>query len=220
MQAILFRPLVLPLALVAGLVMSSATPSQAGLFDCFFGGCWNWGGGGGGDDDDGGAANEDVAPTGIIHPVYMVGSSFFPDRVHAQPGDEIKFYNLAYTSQRIRADDYSWESDYLSRNDSWSLIVQADTELEFRKSGYGGTYYGEIKLQSPPSAVDFGDLVDPDGNVVGKDGSAIGLAEGLGETLAHVGGSLRDVGGGLTSALFGDGNGGELGLGTLGLGNN
>ncbi|GAA6149323.1 cupredoxin domain-containing protein [Pseudooceanicola nitratireducens] len=223
--------------LVMSLALGFAAPAQAGPFSDWLncitrgicgGGGSGGGGGGGGGGSGGGNTPEPVDPTGIVHPVYLVGGAFFPDEVHAQPGDEIKFYNLANTTHTVRADDWSWESDALSKDQSWSLIVQEDTELLFRRSSYNSSYYGEIILGDKPEAVDFGDLIDENGNVIGKDEEVVRQAEGLGYTLAEVGGLIQDVGSGLSSLLSGisgdgtsDGNGSALGLTQgFGVGNN
>ena len=57
--------------------------------------------------------------------------------------------------------------------------------------------------------VDFGDLIDHDGTVIGKEGIDIRPAEDLGYTLARLGGTLRGVGDGLVdgvTSLLGLGN--------------
>lgn len=207
-------PFALILAIVAALTMTSATPAEAGF------GCWLWGCGSEEEEEEEEVA-EDVAPTGVIHPIYMVGDAFFPDIVHAQPGDAILFYNLANTSQRVKADDNSWQSDYLSYHQSWSMIVQANTELEFRKSSYYGSFYGEIKLENVPDEVNFGDLIDGYGEIIGKDGVVVATADGLGYTLAAVGGLVQDVAGAAGDLLGGVLGGNGLGLTEdLGVGNN
>lgn len=202
------RPALLSLTLAASTLGMTATPSHAGLGDllnCFFGGCTYSGGGGGG--GGGGSTPAPVDPTGVIHTVFIVGDAFFPEKVYAQPGDELKFYNLRNTSMRVKADDNSWTSSSMSKNQSWSIVLQSNTKLKFRKSSYGYTsMQGEVYLQNTPSAVAFGDLVDPYGNVIGKDGDVAYVAEGLGYTLAGVSGTLQDVGQGLNNLTSGLGN--------------
>ncbi|WP_136637247.1 hypothetical protein [Pseudooceanicola onchidii] len=214
------RPALLSLPIAALSLGATATPSQAGLGDflnCFFG-CYG-GGGGGWSGGGGGGGNTDVDPTGVIHTVFIVGDTFFPTRVYAEPGDELKFYNLRNSSIKVQADDSSWNTGWLSRNQSWSMVMQSDDELDFRKSSYGYTSMrGEVRLEDRPSSVDFGDLIDPNGNIIGKDGETVELASGLGYTLAGVSGLLQDVGNGLGGLL-----GGGLGLGLTndyGQGNN
>lgn len=219
-------PSAIKVAVVSGLLALMAAPVHAGslsdAFNCYFTSCGSSSGSGSsgsGSSGTGGVPGAPVAPTGRINVVYLVGSSFFPETIHAKPGDEIKFYNLANTTQRVRADDYSWQSDYLSKNQSWSMIVTPNTQLMFRKSGYG-TFYGEIKLEPLPEAVAFGDLIDGYGNVIGKDGSTVKYATGLGSTLASVGGLIQDTGTPIMG-IVGQGSGLALGLTeTLGLGNN
>jgi hypothetical protein len=67
-----------------------------------------------------------------------------------------------------------------------------------------------VKIGQPDASVNFGDLIDYNGNVVGKDGVVVKTADGLGYTLASVGGTVREVGNGLAQGL----------TSTLGLGNN
>ncbi|WP_407495452.1 hypothetical protein [Pseudooceanicola sp. MF1-13] len=197
---------ILPALTIAAMLGAfPAAPAKAGLLDgigdiiCIIG-CSGGGSGGGS------APTPPVDPTGRIHPVYMVGGSFFPDVVHAKPGDIVKFYNLANTSQRVRANDYSWTSDFLSRDESWEILVTGNTELEFHKTGFG-RFYGAISLDPLPASVDYGDLVDANGNVVGKGGTVARAAQGLGRTLAGVGGVVQD-----TTGALGDTVGGLLGV--------
>lgn len=218
------RPALLSLVLAASTLGVTATPSQAGIgdfFGCFFG-CYGGGGGGGGSYGGGGGGGEveeveEVDATGIIHTVFIVGDAFFPTEVHASPGDELKFYNLRSSSIRVAADDDSWTSDYMSKDESWSLILQENTELQFRKKSYGYSYMqGEVFLEDPPASVAYADLIDANGNVIGKDGETAYVAEGLGYTLAAVSGTMQDVGQGLV-----DSAGNALGLtDDFGVGNN
>ena len=172
------------------------TAASAGLLSCFFGGC-NYGGGSTG----GGSSTPEAAETGVIHVVFIVGDSFFPKEIHAQAGDEIKFYNLTYGSTKVRATDWSWSSDYLDRNQEYSFILQEDTTTSFQKSSYYTQMIGNITIGATPASVDFGDLIDSEGNIVGKDGVAEVTADGLGYTLAALGGTARDVGHGLAKGL-------------------
>ncbi|WP_375175398.1 hypothetical protein [Pseudooceanicola sp.] len=189
------RPLCLGLILSAFSLGASATPASADIAQalyCLFYGC-DW------DDEE---EVEHVDPTGVIHTVFIVGDAFFPEEIHASPGDELKFYNLRSSSIRVKADDGSWTSTNMSKNQSWSLILQADTELQFRKNGYSSPYmYGEVFLEDPPASVAFGDLIDPSGNVIGKGGEVAYVASGLGRTLAGVSGNVQDVGQGLGNLL-------------------
>ena len=190
-------------AMAAFLICGTALPSSAGLFGdiiCITGIC-NTGGG---------STQPPATETGVIQVVFMVGDGFFPDKVHAKPGDRIKFYNLSTSSVKVKADDNSWSSGYLGKNESYSFILQDNTTLGFTKAGWFTSMSGTILREDPPAAVNFGDLVDYKGNVVGKNGVVVRQAEGLGYTLAGLGGTMRDVGNGLA-----------LGLNTsLGLANN
>lgn len=179
----------------------TAQSSQAGPIACaLFGIC-----------DDEEEEVEEVDPTGVIHTVYIVGDIFFPDEIHAALGDEIKFYNLRNSAIRVEASDDSWESTSINKNYSWSFVIQEGVELEFQKKSYGySSMKGEILLEPIPASVDFGDLIDYEGNVIGADGVIVATAAGLGYTLAGVSGTVRNIGNGLA-----------LGLTTaLGLGNN
>lgn len=192
------------LCLALALGLTTPAPAKAGYLDdlwtCWFSSC----------DDEPEETTPPAAETGVIQLVYMVGDTFFPDRIHATPGDKIKFYNLTSGTMRVRATDSSWASGYLSKDQSYSFIVQEDTTLTFQKSGYNSNMTGRIYLASVPASVDFGDLIDYQGNIVGKDGTAFAEAEGLGYTLAAVGGTLRTVGNGLAKGL----------TSALGIGNN
>lgn len=149
-----------------------------------------------------------VAQTGVIHPVFIVGNAYFPDRVYAKPGDEIVFHNLASTSHRVRATDNSWSSGTLWEGQSYRLEVQSTTKSTFYKVGKSSVS-GRFYIASTPTMVDFGDLIDHDGTVIGKEGIDIRPAEDLGYTLARLGGTLRGVGDGLVdgvTSLLGLGN--------------
>ena len=190
---------ILRVLLVLTLLSMSASPSQAQW--CWFG-CW---------EPEPEPEPEPVEPTGVMHVVYMVGNGFMPDEIHAQLGDTVKFYQLAYTTQRVEATDNSWTSDYLYKGDSWQFMIDHDTGLNFEKkvSSWSWTdMTGRLLLEDIPSAVALGDLIDHNGQIIGKDGKPKGNAAGLGKTLAMVGGVVNNVGLG-------------LGLNTdLGLGNN
>lgn len=184
-------------------------PASAGLLSCFFGGCFGTGGSSGGSTSGGGTSTPTAAETGIIHVVFVVGDSFFPTQIHAAAGDRIKFYNLTNGSVRIRATDSSWNTGYLDRNQQYSFVLQQSTTRTFQKQSYNTQMTGAISLASAPASVSFGDLIDYEGYIVGKDGSAVQPAEGLGYTLASLGGTLRLVGNGLAKGLtstFGGGN--------------
>lgn len=202
-----FRPLVLALLLAIPALPLTATPSQAlCIFFC---------GGYGGDDDE--DETPEVTATGIIHPVYIVGETFFPDTLHVAEGDEVKFYNLRNSSIRVEADSSGygsnrtdgWTSDRLYKNESWSVLVYDGLSLDFEDK-YDSHMKGEIKIEATPDSVDFGELIDADGNIIGKDGAVTGVATGLGYTLAGVGGVVQDVGDGvgdLVGGLLGGSNG-------------
>ena len=194
---------ILHVLLVLTLLSMSATPSQAQWWNCWWG-CWP--------PPDPEPEPEPVEPTGVTHVIYMVGDGFMPDLTHAQLGDTITFYQLAYANQKVEADDGSWTSQNISRNNSWSFMIDHDTGLDFKKrvtGWYSSTNMtGEIVLEDVPDVVNLGDLIDHEGNIIGKDGTSKGLATGLGYTLAGVNGVVKNLGKG-------------LGLNTdLGLGNN
>ena len=204
--------LFLAMPLLVGCLAMPATPAVAGpfgdYFGCFFGGCF---GDGGWNDEPEEETPEPADPTGVIQTVFIVGDGFFPTTVHANPGDEILFHNLRNAALRVEAVDGSWTSDAINKNFSWSFIVQEGMELEFQKWSYGYTSMrGEISLDAVPASVDFGDLIDYEGNVVGKDGVVGKTADGLGYTLADLGGTVRSIGDGLALGL----------TSALGLGNN
>lgn len=190
----MLRPALFTMMLALLGLGASATPSQA-LCILFCGG---------------GTEEPEVPLTGVIHPVYVVGGGFFPDTIYAAEGDQVKFYNLRGSSLRVEGSgswsDDSWTSSRMYTDDSWSMTVKDGVKLGFRNTlDWGMT--GEIKIASVPAAVDFGELIDPNGNIIGKEGTSVGVAEGLGYTLAGVGGLVQDVtkGLGLTDA-FGLGN--------------
>ncbi|GGE20022.1 hypothetical protein GCM10011360_05940 [Primorskyibacter flagellatus] len=197
-----FRSGLLCAVVAASLIGGSATPSRADLGDLL--GCIL------GCSSGSGSSGSTVPPTGIIHVVYIAGDVYFPREVRVKPGDEVKFYNLTSSGHKVRASDSSWSSGTLYKNQSWSLVVQSNTKLSFQKSSFFSSMSGQIIIGNPPSAFDFGDLVDYAGNVVGKDGVVVKTADGLGYTLASLGGTVRTVGDGLTKGL----------TTTLGLGNN
>lgn len=202
------------LSLMIGSLLALTNPAYAGKKGGS-GGCKyscdsKWG-----DDDE--DEVEPVDPTGIIHTIFIVGDGFFPELVHANPGDEIKFYNLRNSSIKVEATDESWTSSTIYKNNSWSFIAQEGMELNYQKESYYSTSMkGEITLDSRPAAVEYGDLIDPYGNMIGKDGTAEGVAEGLGYTLAGVSGLVQDTGDGvgdlLGAATGSNGNGLGLGL--------
>lgn len=80
--------------LVMSLALGFAAPAQAGPFSDWLncitrgicgGGGSGGGGGGGGGGSGGGNTPEPVDPTGIVHPVYLVGGAFFPTRSTPSP---------------------------------------------------------------------------------------------------------------------------------------
>lgn len=205
----ILRPALLSLCLAASAVALTATPSQAGLIGCILlGNC-----------SGGSEPTPDVPATGVIHPVFIAGDTFFPNKIHAKLGDEVKFYNLTNGSFRVEATDNSWRSTSMSKNKSWSIILQEDVSRNFQKdSYYSSSMRGSITLDELPASVDFGDLIDGYGNIIGKDGSQEAVARGLGKTLASVGGLVQNVGD-VVGGLVGNGNGNGL-TDDYGIGNN
>ncbi|MGI3168562.1 hypothetical protein ACRARG_05390 [Pseudooceanicola sp. C21-150M6] len=187
----------LPAILVA-LALTPAAPSPASaasLLCALFNTC---------DDDD----DEDVEATGVVHVVYGVGGAFMPDRVFAAAGDEVKFYNLSSNGLKVKEKNNDWSSTTLYRNQSYTVMVSGTNDIEFRKSTYGNTSMtGKILMESVPDEFDYGELIDSNGNIIGKDGVVVGVATGLGYTLAAVGGVVQDLVGGLTGGTSGNGNG-------------
>jgi hypothetical protein len=200
--AISLRSMILCVALGIGAAGASAVPARAGLGDligCILGNC-----------DSGGGSGSAVPPTGVVQTIYIVGDTFFPATVHANYGDEIKFYNLVRSDIKVEATNGSRSSDWIKKNKSWSFVAQPDMRLSFQKKQWFSNMKGEVKIGQPDASVNFGDLIDYNGNVVGKDGVVVKTADGLGYTLASVGGTVREVGNGLAQGL----------TSTLGLGNN
>lgn len=175
------RNLILPLIVAGSLVGSSVAPAKAGtvenLVNCLLSSC--------------------SAETGVVHPVFVVGDTFLPNRIYAEYGDTILIHNLRQSELRLRAKDKSWSSPYLSQNENWAFVLQPSIGKDFSERGNWWGETAKISIGDPPSAVDYGDLVDHQGNIVGKDGSVVRLAEGLGYTLANLGGVLRNLLGGL-----------------------
>ena len=125
---------------------------------------------------------KDVDPTGVVHEIYLVGDTFFPDIVHLDYGDEILFVNMLNRPTVIIATDASWRSILLHRNASWGMVVQPRTRLSFREISILAISRGELRISPPPPPVDYGKLIDEAGNVIGKDGSFIRAAEGPDES--------------------------------------
>ncbi|GGE20010.1 hypothetical protein GCM10011360_05930 [Primorskyibacter flagellatus] len=198
---------ILSLTLGLGLMTATAIPSRAGVGDliaCLLGGCSSQG------NNQSTGSGSDVEVTGVVQTIYIVGDTFFPNTVHANYGDEIKFHNLVNAAIKVEATNGSWSSDAINKNKSWSFIVQPGLKLSFQKKQWFSNMKGEVKIGEPNASVNYGDLIDYNGNVVGKDGVVVKVADGLGKTLADLGGTVRKVGNGLALGL----------TTTLGLGNN
>jgi len=195
-----------PFAAALLLAATAAAPARADQFATFFGcyfGCTSGSGSTttGGSSGGGGTASATVPANGVVQMTYLVGGGFLPDRIRGKAGDTITIYNLTNSTTKVRATDNSWSSGYLSKNQSYSFVLQDTTKRDFQTSSSYSPATAKILLEDTPAAVDFGDLIDYQGMIVGNDGVIIREADGLGYSLAAVGGTFRTVVNGLTLGL-------------------
>lgn len=156
----LARLLPVPALLLAPLLvlalMAPAAQAQRG------GGCYYCGGGE--------PEEEEVEPTGITHVIYMVGTGFFPDRVHAGKGDELMFVNLTNYLQRVEYDAYdeddSWSSGWMDYKQTYPILLEDGGDINFEGTFYydsywggshSGTYSGRVVSGEPDSEADPSD---------------------------------------------------------------
>ena len=153
--------------LLAGLMLSafaglSLAPSPAEAQGYGSGGRWG-GGGGGWNDPEPEPEPEPVEPTGITHVIYLIGSDFFPEEVHAQLGDTLMFVNLTNSNQLIEANDGSWASGTLGYRNSYPIMLDHDTDWDFTGTTYSYSYWGTYETNFDGRALETGndDETDP-----------------------------------------------------------
>ena len=149
------RPLLAGLMLSAFAGLSVAPSPVAAQWD--WGGGWGgggWGGGWGDPDPEPEPEPEPVEPTGITHVIYLIGSDFFPEEVHAQLGDTLMFVNLTNSNQLIEANDGSWASGTLGYHNTYPIMLDHETDWDFTGTTYSYSYWGTYETTFDGRALD------------------------------------------------------------------
>ena len=86
--------------------------------------------------------------------IYLIGSDFFPEEVHAQLGDTLMFVNLTNSNQLIEANDGSWASGTLGYHNTYPIMLDHETDWDFTGTTYSYSYWGTYETTFDGRALD------------------------------------------------------------------
>lgn len=98
---------------LAGVAAVTAAPAALAAGSAPFGGS-------------GGQRSGQVAHTGIVHDVEIQGLVFVPDRLTVAPGDHIVWTNRDLSPHTATAEDDSWDTGSLDKDESGEIVVSSD----------------------------------------------------------------------------------------------
>lgn len=70
-------------------------------------------------------------PQSKVHVVEIRNLEFIPAELQVLPGDTVEWVNKDFISHTATANDESWDSGLLNKDDSWKLTVTSDTQTNY-----------------------------------------------------------------------------------------
>jgi len=86
--------------------------------------------------------------------VLLLGGGFFPETTYLNDGDVVTFSNVSEEIAEVKSKTEGWTTGQLSANESFVLVVTADTVLEFTyaEAGESGNDDGSEETSENDSA--------------------------------------------------------------------
>ena len=72
-----------------------------------------------------------LAQSGTVHEIEISQFRFTPDRLMVRPGDEVRWTNRDLAPHTVTAQDRSFDSGRIGKDESWSLVITEDTTEEY-----------------------------------------------------------------------------------------
>lgn len=86
--------------------------------------------------------------------VMILDEAFFPNMIYVEPGDQVRFLNMADSDRQVKALDESWESTLIGLEGSWLYDVTDASTLAFQGFLSDGTtlpgFEGALTFEAPP----------------------------------------------------------------------
>ncbi|NIS09074.1 MAG: cupredoxin family copper-binding protein [Candidatus Dadabacteria bacterium] len=70
-------------------------------------------------------------PESKVHVVEIRNLEFIPAELQVSPGDTVEWVNKDFIPHTATANDESWDSGLLNKDDSWKLIVNTETQTNY-----------------------------------------------------------------------------------------
>ncbi|HSG30857.1 MAG TPA: cupredoxin family copper-binding protein [Thermodesulfobacteriota bacterium] len=70
-------------------------------------------------------------PQSKVHVVEIRNLEFIPAELQVLPGDTVEWVNKDFIPHTATANDESWDSGLLNKDDSWKLTVTSDTQTNY-----------------------------------------------------------------------------------------
>ena len=68
---------------------------------------------------------------GTVHTVQIRNLEFFPPELAVSPGDTVRWVNLDFVPHTATADDSSWDTGKLDKDESAEVVFDAATTLSY-----------------------------------------------------------------------------------------